>query len=116
FRAQPCTPTTLAAPMPDVPATPASQPQPAQQAAAPASPQLNCPPAQATHNAIEFHHVVLCMTPQQVLAAEGPAYRGHTIKSAVYGGIQFTTWYYPEHMETWPTIVRFRNGVVTGWE
>lgn len=58
------------------------------------------------------HRVLLCMTPDEVLLAAEVTMRDHTVEQNIDGG---ESWFFPQHSENFPAIIRFTGGYVSGF-
>lgn len=75
-----------------------------------------CPGEQAVQSAIDNNRVVLCMTPNQVMAAEpaGMA-RPQVHRRLLPTGPGVVEWIYTSRPQGWPVVVRFNGNRVIGY-
>jgi len=75
-----------------------------------------CPGEDAVAQAIHDHHVVKCMTKDEVQeSTKNQKHSGHATHQVLLdSGISVEEWYYQDHRSDWPRVIWFRSGKVTG--
>lgn len=76
-----------------------------------------CPSEREIRDAVRKRRVLVCMTPEEVEAAEPFKYDDQRIsKRLLDSGVMVEEWFYRLRREDWPVFVFFRDGLVIGYE
>jgi len=129
FSDAPCGPDARRIQLPDEPTVSTPAPPPADEGPPPAQPPskedtpaasersrvpgLDCPGEKAIKRAVHDHRVLLCMTADEVRAAEPRRYNEHTVHEHTQpDGSVLEEWIYRFHYSTWPRWIWFSGGHV----
>lgn len=76
-----------------------------------------CPSEREIRDAVRARRVVLCMTAEEVEAAEPLKYGDQRVSQRLLeSGVMVEEWFYRLRREDWPVFVFFRDGLVIGYE